>query len=234
MKPITQMTKPITQKNSAKIALATPFLWRARFWLLATMLISALLMTKMSFAQPIDATPDGLVKTLVADVMNTIKADKDIQAGNINKVMALVDSKIVPYTNFQKTTQMAMGKNWSRATPEQQKLIMTEFKTLLTRTYAGALTQVKDQTVTYKPFRMEAGDTDVVVRSQVMNKGDSIQLDYRLEKVGDTWRLYDLNVLGAWLIEAYRGQFNNQISTNGIDGLIKFLQDRNAALAKAK
>ena len=234
MKPITQMTKPITQKNSAKIALATPFLWRARFWLLATMLISALLMTKMPFAQPIDATPDGLVKTLVADVMNTIKADKDIQAGNINKVMALVDSKIVPYTNFQKTTQMAMGKNWSRATPEQQKLIMTEFKTLLTRTYAGALTQVKDQTVTYKPFRMEAGDTDVVVRSQVMNKGDSIQLDYRLEKVGDTWRLYDLNVLGAWLIEAYRGQFNNQISTNGIDGLIKFLQDRNAALAKAK
>jgi phospholipid transport system substrate-binding protein len=228
------MTKPITQKNSAKIALATPFLWRARFWLLATMLISALLMTKMPFAQPIDATPDGLVKTLVADVMNTIKADKDIQAGNINKVMALVDSKIVPYTNFQKTTQMAMGKNWSRATPEQQKLIMTEFKTLLTRTYAGALTQVKDQTVTYKPFRMEAGDTDVVVRSQVMNKGDSIQLDYRLEKVGDTWRLYDLNVLGAWLIEAYRGQFNNQISTNGIDGLIKFLQDRNAALAKAK
>jgi phospholipid transport system substrate-binding protein len=234
MKSINQMTKPMTQKNSAKIALATPFLWRARFWLLATMLISALLMTKMPFAQPIDATPDGLVKTLVADVMNTIKADKDIQAGNINKVMALVDSKIVPYTNFQKTTQMAMGKNWSRATPEQQKLIMTEFKTLLTRTYAGALTQVKDQTVTYKPFRMEAGDTDVVVRSQVMNKGDSIQLDYRLEKVGDTWRLYDLNVLGAWLIEAYRGQFNNQISTNGIDGLIKFLQDRNAALAKAK
>jgi phospholipid transport system substrate-binding protein len=234
MKSINQMTKPMTQKNSAKTALVAPFLWRARFWLLATMLISALLMTKMPFAQPIDATPDGLVKTLVADVMNTIKADKDIQAGNINKVMALVDSKIVPYTNFQKTTQMAMGKNWSRATPEQQKLIMTEFKTLLTRTYAGALTQVKDQTVTYKPFRMEAGDTDVVVRSQVMNKGDSIQLDYRLEKVGDTWRLYDLNVLGAWLIEAYRGQFNNQISTNGIDGLIKFLQDRNAALAKAK
>lgn len=234
MKPITQMTKPMTQKNSVKIALATPFLWRARFWLLATMLISALLMTKMPFAQPIDATPDGLVKTLVSDVMNTIKADKDIQAGNINKVMALVDSKIVPYTNFQKTTQMAMGKNWSRATPEQQKLIMAEFKTLLTRTYAGALTQVKDQTVTYRPFRMEASDTDVVVRSQVMNKGDSIQLDYRLEKVGDTWRLYDLNVLGAWLIEAYRGQFNNQISTNGIDGLIKFLQDRNAALAKAK
>jgi phospholipid transport system substrate-binding protein len=234
MKPITHITQQRTQTISAKTALMMPFLWRARFWLLATMLMAALFVTKMPLAQAIDTSPDGLVKALVTDVMNTIKVDKDIQAGNINKVMALVDTKIVPYTNFQKTTQMAMGKNWSRATPEQQKLIMTEFKTLLTRTYAGALTQVKDQTVTYKPFRMEAGDTDVVVRSQVMNKGDSIQLDYRLEKVGDTWRLYDINVLGAWLIEAYRGQFNNQISTNGIEGLIKFLQDRNAALAKAK
>ncbi|BDW10024.1 hypothetical protein PSHI8_01060 [Polynucleobacter sp. SHI8] len=193
-----------------------------------------MLVTKAPFAQPIDATPDGLVKTLVSDVMNSIKLDKDIQAGNVNKVMALVDAKIVPYTNFQKTTQLAMGKNWSRATPEQQKQITTEFKTLLMRTYAGALTQVKDQTVTYKPFRMDPTDTEVVVKTQVMNKGDAIQIDYRLEKVGETWRLYDLNVLGAWLIEAYRGQFNNQISANGIDGLLKFLQDRNAALAKAK
>jgi phospholipid transport system substrate-binding protein len=148
--------------------------------------------------------------------------------------MSLVDAKIVPYTNFQKTTQLAMGKNWSRATPEQQKQIMTEFKSLLIRTYAGALTQVKDQTVTYRPFRMDPADTEVVVKTQVMNKGDAIQIDYRLEKVGETWRLYDINVLGAWLIEAYRGQFNNQISANGIDGLIKFLQDRNATLAKAK
>ncbi|WP_281971694.1 MULTISPECIES: ABC transporter substrate-binding protein [unclassified Polynucleobacter] len=198
------------------------------------MLIATMLVTKAPFAQPIDATPDGLVKTLVSDVMNSIKLDKDIQAGNVNKVMALVDAKIVPYTNFQKTTQLAMGKNWSRATPEQQKQITTEFKTLLMRTYAGALTQVKDQTVTYKPFRMDPTDTEVVVKTQVMNKGDAIQIDYRLEKVGETWRLYDLNVLGAWLIEAYRGQFNNQISANGIDGLLKFLQDRNAALAKAK
>jgi phospholipid transport system substrate-binding protein len=190
--------------------------------------------TKSPFAEVIDATPDGLVKTLVTDVMTNIKADKDIQSGNVTRVMSLVEAKIVPYTNFQKTTQLAMGKNWSRATPEQQKQIMTEFKSLLIRTYAGALTQVKDQTVIYRPFRMDPADTEVVVKTQVMNKGDAIQIDYRLEKVGETWRLYDINVLGAWLIEAYRGQFNNQISANGIDGLIKFLQDRNATLAKAK
>jgi len=220
--------------TSAKLMTMPKLLLRLRYWILAMMLMATLLVTKSPLAESIDSTPDGLVKTLVSDVMNSIKLDKDIQAGNVNKVMALVDAKIVPYTNFQKTTQLAMGKNWSRATPEQQKQITAEFKTLLMRTYAGALTQVKDQTVTYKPFRMDPTDTEVVVKTQVMNKGDAIQIDYRLEKVGETWRLYDLNVLGAWLIEAYRGQFNNQISANGIDGLLKFLQDRNAALAKAK
>ena len=223
------MKRPI--KNVATI---TSLIVRMRYWLLAMMLAATVLVTKSPLAEVIDATPDGLVKTLVTDVMASIKADKDIQSGNVTKVMSLVDAKIVPYTNFQKTTQLAMGKNWSRATPEQQKQIMTEFKSLLIRTYAGALTQVKDQTVTYRPFRMDPADTEVVVKTQVMNKGDAIQIDYRLEKVGETWRLYDINVLGAWLIEAYRGQFNNQISANGIDGLIKFLQDRNATLAKAK
>ena len=222
------------KQTSAKLMTMPKLLLQLRYWILAMMLMATMLVTKTPFAESIDSTPDGLVKTLVSDVMNSIKSDKDIQAGNVNKVMALVDTKIVPYTNFQKTTQLAMGKNWSRATPEQQKQITAEFKTLLMRTYAGALTQVKDQTVTYKSFRMDPTDTEVVVKTQVMNKGDAIQIDYRLEKVGETWRLYDLNVLGAWLIEAYRGQFNNQISANGIEGLLKFLQDRNAALAKAK
>jgi phospholipid transport system substrate-binding protein len=222
------------KQTSAKLMTMPKLLLQLRYWILAMMLMATMLVTKTPLAESIDSTPDGLVKTLVSDVMNSIKSDKDIQAGNVNKVMALVDTKIVPYTNFQKTTQLAMGKNWSRATPEQQKQITAEFKTLLMRTYAGALTQVKDQTVTYKPFRMDPTDTEVVVKTQVMNKGDAIQIDYRLEKVGETWRLYDLNVLGAWLIEAYRGQFNNQISANGIEGLLKFLQDRNAALAKAK
>ena len=222
------------KQTSAKLMTMPKLLLQLRYWILAMMLMATMLVTKTPLAESIDSTPDGLVKTLVSDVMNSIKSDKDIQAGNVNKVMALVDTKIVPYTNFQKTTQLAMGKNWSRATPEQQKQITAEFKTLLMRTYAGALTQVKDQTVTYKPFRMDPTDTEVVVKTQAMNKGDAIQIDYRLEKVGETWRLYDLNVLGAWLIEAYRGQFNNQISANGIEGLLKFLQDRNAALAKAK
>jgi phospholipid transport system substrate-binding protein len=220
--------------TSAKLMTSPKLLLKLIYWIFAMMFMETMLVTKTPFAESIDSTPDGLVKTLVSDLMNSIKLDKDIQAGNVSKVMALVDAKIVPYTNFQKTTQLAMGKNWSRATPEQQKQITAEFKTLLMRTYAGALTQVKDQTVTYKPFRMDPTDTEVVVKTQVMNKGDAIQIDYRLEKVGETWRLYDLNVLGAWLIEAYRGQFNNQISANGIEGLLKFLQDRNTALAKAK
>jgi phospholipid transport system substrate-binding protein len=207
---------------------------RPNHYFMVLALICSLGVQHVAQAEGVDATPDGLIKNLVSEVLNTIKSDKEIQAGNINKVIALVDTKIVPYTNFQKTTQLAMGRNWSKATPEQQKQVMAEFKTLLIRTYAGALTQVKDQTVTYKPFRMDPADIEVVVKTQVMNRGDAIQIDYRLEKVGEVWKVYDLNVLGAWLIEAYRGQFNNQISQNGIDGLIKFLQDRNAALAKAK
>jgi phospholipid transport system substrate-binding protein len=188
-----------------------------------------------SFAQAVDATPDGLIQSIVNDVLTIAKTDKDIQAGNINKIIAIVDQKIMPYTDLAKTTQLAMGRHWSKATPEQKKAIIGEFKLLLIRTYAGALSQVKDQTVQMRPFRMNPDDTEVVVRTQVIGKGDPIQLDYRLEKtVGNTWRVYDLNVLGAWLVEAYRGQFNNQISQNGIDGLITFLQDRNKALAKAK
>ena len=175
---------------------------KMRFWMAVFAIISSMGLAHSVSAQAIDSTPDGLIKNLVNDVMNTLKADKEIQAGNINKVMALVDTKIVPYTNFQKTTQLTMGKNWSKASPEQQKQVMAEFKSLLIRTYAGALTQVKDQTVTYRPFRMDPTDTEVVVKTQVMNKGDAIQIDYRLEKVGETWKVYDLNVLGAWLIEA--------------------------------
>ena len=207
---------------------------RIRYLILAMMLAASLIVSHTSFAQAIDATPDGLVKTMVSDVMNAIKGDKEIQSGNISKVIDLVETKIVPYTDFRKTTQLAVGKNWSRATPEQQNKITVEFKTLLMRTYAGALIQVRDQTVTYRPFRMDPSDTEVVVRTQIMNKGDAIQLDYRLTKVGDSWRLYDINVLGAWLIEAYRGQFNTQIGANGIDGLILFLHERNVALSKAK
>jgi phospholipid transport system substrate-binding protein len=179
-------------------------------------------------------TPDGLIKMIVADVMASVKADPEIQKGNIPRVVDLVEKKIVPYTDMRRTTQLAMGKNWGKATPEQQNQLITEFKSLLIRTYSGALSQLRDQTVQYKPFRANPSDTDVIVRTVVIGKSDPIPLDYRLEKTKDGWKVYDINIMGAWLIEAYRNQFTNQISQNGVDGLIKFLQERNATLAGKK
>jgi|LakMenEpi03Aug12_release.lakeMendotaPanAssembly.Ray.scaffolds.fasta_scaffold210236_3 phospholipid transport system substrate-binding protein len=180
------------------------------------------------------STPDGLVKFVVEDVLNIIKSDKAIQSGDLRKINALVDQKILPYSDFQKTTRLAMGRNWPKATPAQQALITQEFKTLLIRIYGGALAQVKDQKIQYKPLRASADDTDVIVRTVVVGKGEPIQLDYRLEKTGNAWRVYDINILGAWLVEAYRNQFNDQVSKGGIDGLIQFLQQRNNSLANAK
>ena len=179
-------------------------------------------------------TPDGLIKIIVADVMSLVKSDPEIQRGNIPRVVELVEKKIVPYTDMRRTTQLAMGKNWSKATPEQQNKLIFEFKILLIRTYSGALSQLRDQTVQYKPLRSSPSDTDVIVRTVVIGKSDPIPLDYRLEKTNDGWRVYDINIMGAWLIEAYRNQFTNQISQNGVDGLIKFLQERNAMLAGKK
>ncbi|KDP84944.1 MlaC/ttg2D family ABC transporter substrate-binding protein [Cupriavidus basilensis] len=186
-------------------------------------------------AQTQDAsTPDGLVKAVVGDVMASVKADKDMQAGNITKISALVEQKILPNANFQKTTQIAMGRNWSKATPEQQKQIADEFKTLLIRTYSGAIAQIRDQTVQFRPYRGSPEDTDATIRTQVINKGEPIQLDYRLEKTPQGWKVYDINVLGAWLTEAYKGSFNTIVGQQGVDGVIKTLQDRNRQLANAK
>ncbi|QET03460.1 MULTISPECIES: MlaC/ttg2D family ABC transporter substrate-binding protein [Cupriavidus] len=180
------------------------------------------------------ATPDGLVKAVVTDVMNTVKSDKDMQAGNIGKITQLVEQKILPHANFEKTTQIAMGRNWSKASPEQQKVITDQFKTLLIRTYAGAIAQIRDQAVQYRPYRGTADDTDATIRTQVINKGEPIQMDYRLEKTPEGWKVYDINVLGAWLTEAYKGSFNTIVTQQGIDGVIKTLQDRNKQLANAK
>ncbi|WP_454765166.1 MlaC/ttg2D family ABC transporter substrate-binding protein [Cupriavidus campinensis] len=186
-------------------------------------------------AQAADASsPDGLVKTVVNDVMATVKSDKDMQAGNVAKIAALVEQKILPNANFTKTTQIAMGRNWSKATPEQQKIIIDEFKTLLIRTYAGAISQIRDQQVQFRPYRGTSEDTDATIRTQVINKGEPIQLDYRLEKTAQGWKVYDINVLGAWLTEAYKGSFNTIVSQQGVDGIIKTLQDRNRQLAEAK
>ena len=183
---------------------------------------------------PDSNTPDGLIKIIVADVMISVKSDPEIQKGNIPRVVDLVEKKIVPHTDMRRTTQLAMGKNWSKASPEQQNQLIMEFKNLLIRTYSGALSQLRDQTVQYKPLRAAPSDTDVIVRTVVVGKADPIPLDYRLEKTNDGWKVYDINIMGAWLIEAYRNQFANQISQNGVDGLIRFLQERNAMLAGKK
>ncbi len=177
-----------------------------------------------------DEAPDALIKRLSVDVLETIKNDKGIRAGDMAKVIALVDLRIMPNVNFQRMTASAVGPAWRQATSEQQKRLQEEFKILLVRTYAGALAQVTDQTISMKPLRAAAEDKEVLVRSEVKGNGDSIQLDYRLEKTpgqGAGWRIYNLNVLGVWLVETYRSQFATEINAKGVDGLISTLTERN-------
>ena len=195
-----------------------------------------LLISCTTFAQTPDQTtpPDALIKMVVTDVMASVKSDPDIQKGNIPKIVELVEKKIVPYTDMIRTTEMAMGPNWKKATLEQQNQLVMEFKNLLIRTYSGALSQLRDQTVQFKALRAAPDDKEVVVKTVVLGRGDPVPLDYRLEKTDKGWKVYDMNIMGVWLIEAYRNQFSNQISQNGIDGLVKFLQDRNKQLASAK
>ena len=183
-----------------------------------------------SVAHAEDEAPDVMIKRLSTDVLETIKNDKAIRAGDMAKVIALVDSRIMPSVNFQRMTASAVGPAWRQATPEQQKRLQEEFKTQLVRTYAGALAQVTDQTISMKPLRAAPEDKEVLVRSEIKGSGDTIQLDYRLEKTpgqGTGWRIYNLNVLGVWLVETYRSQFAQEINAKGVDGLIATLTERN-------
>jgi phospholipid transport system substrate-binding protein len=166
--------------------------------------------------------------------MEAAKTDKDIQAGNQKKVLELVENKILPHVDFQRMTSLAVGRFWREASPEQQKQLTNEFRSLLVFTYSGAISQIKDQRIEYKPLRADPADTEVEVRSQVLQpRGEPIQLNYRLEKLADGWKIYDINVLGAWLVETYKGSFATEIGKNGIDGLIKTLSDKNKRLAAA-
>ena len=186
-------------------------------------------------ARAADEAADVLIKRLSTEVLDTIRADKAIQAGDVGRIVTLVDTKIMPNVNFQRMTASAVGPAWRQATPEQQKRLQDEFKTLLVRTYAGALTQVIDQTIVVKPMRAAPEDKEVVVRSEVKGQGDAIQLDYRLEKTpgeGAGWKIYNLNVLGVWLVETYRSQFAQEINAKGLNGLITTLTERNKANAK--
>ena len=173
--------------------------------------------------------PDVTIKRAVDEVTTAIKADRDIQAGNRQKITLLVDNKIVPYVNFQRMTQSAVGRHWSRASPDQQSALVKEFRGLLTNTYAGAFSTYRPDTIIeYRPLRMQAGDTDAVVRSLVkVGGGEPIQLDYHVERIDGAWKVIDINVLGARLVETYRSQFNAEIAASGIDGLIKALATKN-------
>ena len=176
--------------------------------------------------------PDVFIKRISQEVLETAKSDKDIQSGNQQKILDVVQSKILPNVDFQRMTALAAGRYWREATPEQQKRLTEEFRDLLVYTYAGAIAQIRDQQLEFKPMRNDPSDTDVEVRSQVVQqRGEPIQLNYRLSKSGNTWKIYDLNVLGAWLVETYKGNFASEISKGGVDGLIKTLAERNKRLA---
>ena len=199
----------------------------------ASAVLLAALVAPSAHAQ--DEAPDALIKRLSVDILETIKNDKAIRAGDMARVIALVDSRIMPNVNFQRMTASAVGPAWRQATPQQQKRLQEEFKILLVRTYAGALAQVTEQTVAMKPLRMAAEDKEVLVRSEIKGGGDSIQLDYRLEKTpgqGAGWSIYNLNVLGVWLVETYRSQFASEINAKGVDGLIATLAERNKSNGK--
>lgn len=183
-----------------------------------------------------DESPDAFIKRITNETLDTIKADKSLRSGDVSKIIQLVDVKLMPHVNFRRMTALATGPAWRKATPDQQKRLQEEFKILLVRTYAGALSQVSDQVVVVKSLRAGQEDKNLVVNTEVRGKGDPIQLDYRLEKTpgeGAGWMIFDLNVLGVWLIENYRTQFTKEINAGGIDALIASLAARNKSNAKA-
>jgi phospholipid transport system substrate-binding protein len=177
--------------------------------------------------------PDALIKQISTEVIETAKNDKAIQAGDVNRIITLVDSKVMPSVNFEVMTRSAVGPQWRSATPEQREKLQAEFKTLLVRVYSGALTQIKDQTVEITRTQPVQGSTQVVVQSEVRGKGEPIKLDYRFDKFGEAWKIIDVNVGGIWLVQSYRSQFGQVLSSGGIDGLITRLTDQNKAAAKS-
>jgi phospholipid transport system substrate-binding protein len=181
-------------------------------------------------AQP--GAPDAFVRTISNDVLTTARNDKAIQSGDINAIVALVDHKVMPAVAFETVTRSAVGPQWRSATPDQRARLQAEFKILLVRVYAGALTQLKDQTVEITKTQPVPGGTQVVVQSEVRGKGEPIKLDYRLDQVQGAWKIIDVNVGGIWLVQSYRSQFAQELGAGGIDGLIAKLVERNKAPAQ--
>jgi phospholipid transport system substrate-binding protein len=198
----------------------------------AKLLLAAVVMLGFAGAASAQEAPDALVKRISNDVLDTAKTDKGVQGGNLKSITALVEEKIIPYVDSERMTALAVGRHWREASDTQKQQLQTEFRSLLISTYAGALTQIRDQKIEFSPLRASPTDTDVEVRSQVIqSRGDPIQMSYRMEKLPDGWKIYDVNVLGAWLIETYKGTFSSEIDKGGIDGLIATLQAKNKQLA---
>lgn len=187
-----------------------------------------------AYAQVDQSNPQALIKSATQQVLDEVR-QQAIKQGDTNRIITIVNKDILPYADFRRTTQLAMGRHWRTASQAQQQQVMDQFKMLLIRTYSGSLAQLKpDQQIQYLPFRAGPEDTDVVVRTVAMNNGQPVQIDYRLYKTAQGWRVYDLNVLGAWLIQTYQQQFNEKIQQSGVEGLIQFLAQRNQELAAGK
>jgi phospholipid transport system substrate-binding protein len=194
-------------------------------------LIAAVSLSAAAAAFAADAAPDAFVLKLSNEVIDAVKADKAIQSGDVARIRALVDSKVMPNVNLQRMVVKSVGPPWRGASADQQRRLSEEFKTYLINTYSGALTQVKDQSVRVRPLRAAAGATELVVGTDIVNKGEPIQLDYRLEKDGEAWKIYDFNVLGLWATDSFRSQFSKDLSAGGVDALITRLTEKNKSVA---
>ena len=178
--------------------------------------------------------PDAIVKKGVDEVLAAIKNDKDLQAGNLDKVMKLADEKVLPNFDMARMTRLAVGRPWAQATDAQKEALTKEFKTLIIRTYSSSLSQFRNQTVDVKPVKMSAADKEVVVRTEVKQPGGTpIPIDYSMEKTDQGWKVYDVVVDGVSLVTTYRGSFSDIVQKSGVDGLVKALQDRNQRPAPA-
>ncbi|HVN35434.1 MAG TPA: ABC transporter substrate-binding protein [Casimicrobiaceae bacterium] len=196
--------------------------------------LAALVAAAVFFGAPALAqeSPDATVKRVAEDTLAAVRSDPQVQAGNQARIREVVESKVAPYFDFARITALAMGKNWRTATPEQQKRLTEEFRSLLVRTYSGALTQYRDEKIDYKPLRMNPGDSEAIVRTAVVRaSGPPVPIDYGMQKSSDGWKCYDVVVAGVSLVTNYRDEFNAQVEKGGVDGLIKTLADRNKGVA---
>lgn len=199
---------------------------------LCALALAAVSVALMNPASAQEEAPDAMIRRISQEVQAIAKSDQAIQGGNMSRMVSVVEEKILPYVNFERMTSLAAGRFWRQATPDQQKQLIAEFRSLLIYTYSGALSQVRDQKIEFRPLRLDAGATDAEVRSRVIQpQGDPILLNYRVEKTASGWKMYDVNVMGAWLVEAYKNTFATEIGKGGIDGLIKVLADKNKQLA---